>query len=225
MTHLSPQFHEHLEAFSEYAETEEFHLPKEAFGECATASDYFHDFVSKGTEAMGQKYDQDWDDHHVNLPTYESPSEHDESKRLPAQQVALEGYRGDAAKAHLTGVEPKQFHTESGRPVGKPLYDGKQVAGADPKDPTNWTHHATVVHDPQGGPQVVDWTARQFDPDADFPRITSMNALQQEWSSVRVKGGESHGPETDYLQQLGWPIASRSIVVPPELRRSGLESP
>ena len=217
---LSPQFHEHIEAFSEYAETEEFHLPKEAFGECVTASDHFHAFVSTGTEAMGQKYDR-WASDSLWLPTYESPSEHDESKRLPAQPVALEGYLGDPSRAHLTGIEPKQHRTESGRPVGKPLYEGKQVAGADPKDPTNWTHHATVVHDPQGGPQVVDWTARQFDPDADFPRITSMNALQQEWSSSKVKDGHAHGPNTDYLRQLGWNTTSRSVIVPPELRRSG----
>jgi hypothetical protein len=50
--------------------------------------------------------------------------------------------------------------------------------------PVNMKGHYVAVTETTEGPQVVDWTARQFDSSADFPHVRSLEEYSQLWDKV-----------------------------------------
>lgn len=49
-------------------------------------------------------------------------------------------------------------------------------------DPEHWQHCLTRITRPDGLALYIDWTARQFDPDADHPRVSAVD--QNEWHTT-----------------------------------------
>lgn len=52
----------------------------------------------------------------------------------------------------------------------------RAYSGWQGKDPSEVAHSVAVVNG-----QVVDWTARQFDPDADFPHVEDLETYRKRW--------------------------------------------
>jgi hypothetical protein len=74
-------------------------------------------------------------------------------------------------------------HTESAEFTGFSGYEAR----AHPRHktsvipPQHWEHAANIVNT-ESGLHVVDWTARQFDSQAAFPRVVSVDEFQKNWT-------------------------------------------
>jgi hypothetical protein len=71
--------------------------------------------------------------------------------------AAFTGYKGDPSRAvHLLG------------------------------EPAKMEGHYAAVTETTEGPQVVDWTARQFDSEADFPHVRPLEEYSAMWNTTKT---------------------------------------
>ena len=76
---------------------------------------------------------------------------------------------------HTTAAEFKRYTGDQSR--AHPLHKTSVVP------PPNWEHAANIVNT-ASGMYVVDWTARQFDTEADFPHVVSVDEFKQNWEKA-----------------------------------------
>ena len=91
----------------------------------------------------------------------------------------------------VVGMPHTGTHTTSGEFRG---YTGETPGIGDSEGPTaslvlpqHWEHAANVVNTEEGL-YVVDWTAKQYHEDADFPHVVSVDEFKQNWEKSGVLG-------------------------------------